>query len=123
MHGIDTIIDDEYTSDNLRIGVAIVRHTHDGYPPWARKLPSPIPQGTPIEMMRDPWLWPLSGDKSSIVVDWEDGLEEFLFQYPLQAGDRLAIVAKLDDFPTKLQSAARFSVTLQVEYEHEHGEE
>ena len=104
--------------------MAIIRHTHDGYPPeWARKLPSPIPQDTPIEMMRDPWLWPLSGDKSSIVVDWEDGLEEFLFQYPLQAGDRLAIVAKLDDFPTKLQSAARFSVTLQVEYEHEHGEE
>lgn len=113
-------IDDEYAPDNMRIGVAIVRQTRDGYlPEWARKLPSPIPQGTVPEMMRDPWLRPLSGDKSSTIVDWEEGFE-YLLQFPLQAGDRLAIVAKLDDSPAKLRPAARFSVTLQVEYEHEH---
>jgi hypothetical protein len=70
--------------------------------------------------MREPWLWPLSGDKTSIVVDWEEGLEEHLLQYPLQAGDQLAIVAKFGNLSTESQLTAQFSVTLDIEYEHEH---
>lgn len=71
-------------------------------------------------MMREPcnWVWPLPGDKTSIVVDWEEGLEEYL--YPLQAGDQLAIVVEFGNLPTELQLTARFSVTLDVEYELEH---
>jgi len=101
--------------------VAIIRKSLNGFfPEWARKLPSSIPQDSHTDMMREPWPWPLSGDKTSTVVDWEEGLEEYLFQYPLQAGDQLAIVAEFGNMPTESQFTARFSVTLDIEYEFEH---
>jgi hypothetical protein len=118
----DIIIDDEQypcASDNMRIGVAIIQKPCDEFSPeWAGKLPSPVPQDSPIDMMREPWLWPLSGDKTSIVVGWEEGLEEYL--YPLQAGDQLAIVAEFGNMPAEFQLTVQFSVTLDIEYEHEH---
>ncbi|KAF8347610.1 hypothetical protein F5887DRAFT_956637 [Amanita rubescens] len=108
--------DEQYpcASDNMRIGVAIIQKPCDE---WAGKLPSPVPQDSPIDMMGEPWLWPLPGDKASAVIDWE-GLEEYL--YPLQAGDQLAIVAEFGNLPTELPLTARFLVTLDIEYELEH---
>jgi len=106
----------------MRIGVAIIQKPCDleFFPELAGKLPSPIPQDSRIDVMREPWLWPLSGDKTSIIVDWDEGLEEYLLQYPLQAGDQLAIVAEFGNVPTELQLTARFLVTLDIEYELEH---
>ncbi|KAK2467649.1 hypothetical protein APHAL10511_000504 [Amanita phalloides] len=114
-----------YATNSVRIGVAIIRPHNGCLPDWAKKCaiaPSPVSgQDAFADQMREPWLWPSSGDISSTAVNWEDELlSDFDHECPLKPGDRLVVVARCDGVPMALN--LQFSVEIDIEYEDGHDE-